>query len=133
MREVSLAAANAAAEKFFESEVLPILRANCFSCHGGEKKIQANLKLTSREAILAGGDSGAAVNNVDAVVIAGDGGDGGVVVTTGTGGNATGTWNSELYSVRLTNAPSLGATARLQHDAHRASALRQKKSARLGA
>jgi mono/diheme cytochrome c family protein len=43
---------------FFEKEVFPILRANCFSCHGGEAKVQGNFKLTSRAAILQGGESG---------------------------------------------------------------------------
>ena len=34
---------------FFEKEVLPILKANCFACHGSEKKLQGGLKLTSRD------------------------------------------------------------------------------------
>ncbi len=46
----------------FEKEVLPILKANCFACHGSEKKLQGGLKLTSREDILKGGESGPAVN-----------------------------------------------------------------------
>ena len=46
--------------KFFEKEVFPILKANCFSCHGGEPKVQGEFKLTSREAILKGGESGEA-------------------------------------------------------------------------
>ncbi len=45
---------------FFEKEVLPILKANCFACHGSEKKLQGGLKLTSREDILKGGESGPA-------------------------------------------------------------------------
>ncbi|WP_254510601.1 PSD1 and planctomycete cytochrome C domain-containing protein [Anatilimnocola floriformis] len=45
---------------FFEKEVFPILRANCFSCHGGEPKVQGDFKLTSREDILKGGESGEA-------------------------------------------------------------------------
>ena len=52
-------------EKFFEAEVLPILKAHCFNCHGGEKKIQANLNLTTREGVLKGGDSGSAVDLKD--------------------------------------------------------------------
>ena len=47
---------------FFEREVKPILRANCIACHGAEKKIQGKLKLTSRESVLAGGESGPAVS-----------------------------------------------------------------------
>lgn len=46
---------------FFTKEVLPILQAHCFSCHGADKKIRGGLRLTSREAILEGGDTGPAV------------------------------------------------------------------------
>jgi mono/diheme cytochrome c family protein len=41
--------------KAFHSTVLPILRENCFRCHGD--KDQGGLKLNSREAALKGGDS----------------------------------------------------------------------------
>src|SRR5262249_33163676 len=44
----------------FESEVVPILRASCWSCHGGEKP-QAGLDLRSLDAILRGGRSGPAI------------------------------------------------------------------------
>ena len=47
---------------FFEKEVLPILKANCFACHGSEKKLQGGLRLTSREDILKGGEGGPAVD-----------------------------------------------------------------------
>jgi hypothetical protein len=53
-----------AAEKpaqFFESEVLPILKANCFSCHGDGKKVKGGLHLSSRAALLTGGNSGPSV------------------------------------------------------------------------
>src|SRR5262249_23870677 len=46
---------------YFDKQVLPILQANCFKCHGGEAKIRGGLRLTSREDILKGGDSGPAV------------------------------------------------------------------------
>ncbi|HEV8060895.1 MAG TPA: PSD1 and planctomycete cytochrome C domain-containing protein [Gemmataceae bacterium] len=46
---------------FFDKQVLPILQANCFKCHGSEAKIKGGLRLTSREDILKGGDSGPAV------------------------------------------------------------------------
>jgi hypothetical protein len=46
---------------FFDKQVLPILKANCLKCHGGEAKIKGGLRLTSREDILKGGDSGPAV------------------------------------------------------------------------
>lgn len=48
--------------KFFETQVRPVLQAHCFSCHGGEKKIKGGLRLTSRELLLQGGDSGPAVS-----------------------------------------------------------------------
>lgn len=41
----------------FEKNVLPILEAKCFSCHGNEK-VEANLRLDSRERVLQGGESG---------------------------------------------------------------------------
>ena len=47
---------------FFEKDVLPILKANCFACHGSEKKLQGGLRLTDREEILKGGESGSAVD-----------------------------------------------------------------------
>ena len=37
---------SAADVAFFEKDVLPILKANCFACHGSEKKLQGGLKLT---------------------------------------------------------------------------------------
>lgn len=41
----------------FEQEILPILEARCFECHG-ESKQEGGLRLTSRGAALAGGKSG---------------------------------------------------------------------------
>ncbi len=49
-------------QRFFETQVRPILQAHCLPCHGGEKQVRGGLRLTSREAILQGGDSGPAVN-----------------------------------------------------------------------
>ena len=46
--------------QFFENKIRPLLADNCFECHDA-KKHKGNLLLTSREAILKGGDSGAAV------------------------------------------------------------------------
>ncbi|MFO1041136.1 MAG: DUF1553 domain-containing protein [Planctomycetaceae bacterium] len=50
---------DAADGAFFESKVRPLLVTRCLECHGSEKP-KAGLKLDSREAILAGGESGAA-------------------------------------------------------------------------
>ena len=44
--------------KFFEKDVRPILVARCFKCHGAEKKIKGGLRLTFRDGVLKGGDSG---------------------------------------------------------------------------
>jgi hypothetical protein len=47
---------------FYEKEVAPLLQAHCLNCHGGQTKIKGGLRLTSRAAVLKGGDSGPAVN-----------------------------------------------------------------------
>ncbi|QDV39097.1 PSD1 and planctomycete cytochrome C domain-containing protein [Tautonia plasticadhaerens] len=47
-------------ETFFELKVRPVLAGTCVKCHG-EAKDSGGLRLDSREAILAGGDSGPAV------------------------------------------------------------------------
>ena len=44
----------------FETEIAPILEANCLACHGSAQ-LQANLDLRSRDSILKGGNSGPAV------------------------------------------------------------------------
>ncbi len=46
--------------QFYEKQVLPILKASCFKCHTG-KKARGGLRLDSRAAILAGGESGPAI------------------------------------------------------------------------
>ena len=48
--------------EFFEREVKPILKANCISCHGAEKKAEAGLRLTTREAVLKGSDNNPVVS-----------------------------------------------------------------------
>lgn len=45
--------------EFFERQVRPLLIARCHECHGA-KKSEAHLRLTSRESILKGGESGPA-------------------------------------------------------------------------
>ncbi|MBI1785734.1 DUF1549 domain-containing protein, partial [Candidatus Sumerlaeota bacterium] len=44
----------------FSRDVRPILQSRCYSCHGPEKQ-KNGLRLDSREALLAGGDTGPAV------------------------------------------------------------------------
>lgn len=47
---------------FFERKVRPVLVERCYGCHSHEaKKVHGGLYLDSREALLKGGDSGAAV------------------------------------------------------------------------
>lgn len=55
------ASSSAESVTFFQNEVQPILKANCFACHGGDKKVKGGLRLTSREALLKGGNSGPAI------------------------------------------------------------------------
>src|SRR5438552_4423666 len=47
------------AAEFFEKEVRPLLIERCQTCHGDQKQ-KGGLKLTSRAAILQGGESGPA-------------------------------------------------------------------------
>ena len=48
--------------EFFEKDVLPILRQNCFKCHGGEPKLKGGFRLTSREGLVKGGELGPAID-----------------------------------------------------------------------
>ncbi len=53
-------AASAEQLRFFETQVRPVLAESCNGCHGSTK-VKAGLRLDSRAAILAGGDSGPSV------------------------------------------------------------------------
>jgi mono/diheme cytochrome c family protein len=48
--------------RFFETEVRPIIQAQCLTCHGGTKKVRGGLRLTNRDALLKGGDNGPAIS-----------------------------------------------------------------------
>jgi len=48
------------AEDRFEAEIRPVLVQTCFPCHGG-KKTSGGLRVDSRQALLKGGDTGAAI------------------------------------------------------------------------
>jgi len=54
-KALAAGAATSAAAKTFHGEVLPILREQCFRCHG--EKDKGGLKLNTREAALRAGDS----------------------------------------------------------------------------
>src|SRR6185312_7861844 len=43
---------------FYEKDVRPLLKQHCLKCHGAEAKIKGDLNLTTRGAILAGGENG---------------------------------------------------------------------------
>lgn len=43
---------------FFRDKVLPLLESRCFECHGDEGEVEGELRLTSRKAMLVGGESG---------------------------------------------------------------------------
>jgi hypothetical protein len=44
--------------RHFREQVWPILRDNCFRCHGGRQRLRGDLRLTTREGLLAGGERG---------------------------------------------------------------------------
>lgn len=46
--------------RFFENEIRPLLIENCIKCHGPDKQ-EGGLRLDSRDGLLAGGDSGPAI------------------------------------------------------------------------
>jgi len=58
----STSAADAGSDEFYNKNVLPILEARCFECHGPESKLKGGLFLGNRDGILAGGESGPAVD-----------------------------------------------------------------------
>lgn len=47
---------------FYKEKVLPILKANCFSCHGPESELKGELFLGNRDGLLEGGEAGPAVD-----------------------------------------------------------------------
>ena len=46
---------------YYETDVRPILKANCFHCHGEKKELEGGLDLRLKRLILKGGDSGSAI------------------------------------------------------------------------
>lgn len=48
--------------RLFEAKIRPVLVQECFMCHSAQARpLKAGLRLDGREALLAGGDSGAAI------------------------------------------------------------------------
>jgi mono/diheme cytochrome c family protein len=56
------ASEKATGEKFYTDKVHSILVKSCFQCHGSKSKVEGGLFLGSRADIVAGGESGPAVN-----------------------------------------------------------------------
>ncbi len=48
--------------EFYEKQVKPLLVASCLKCHGATDKIKGGLRLTGRQAMLEGGDTGPAAS-----------------------------------------------------------------------
>jgi hypothetical protein len=46
---------------FFESKIRPLLSERCYECHSAGKKQKGNLLLDTKEGVLKGGDTGAAI------------------------------------------------------------------------
>jgi len=51
-------------QRFFESNIRPLLAANCVKCHGAKKQ-RGGLRLDSRDGLLRGGESGPAIHPGD--------------------------------------------------------------------
>lgn len=60
MCSVPFAFANEPVDALFENQIRPVLLEKCFSCHGGNK-VSGKLRVDSRESLIAGGDTGAAI------------------------------------------------------------------------
>src|SRR5437660_803265 len=58
-REKKPAAFTAEQVRFYETQVVPVLKEHCWKCHTG-KKPRGGLRLDSRPAVLVGGDLGPA-------------------------------------------------------------------------
>ncbi len=59
---IAFARADSAGDEFFEKRVRPLFIEHCAKCHSADaEKIKGGLRLDSREAILKGGDTGAAL------------------------------------------------------------------------
>jgi hypothetical protein len=57
----------ASGAQFFESQVQPILRAHCYSCHAPRTghELESGLDLSTRESVLRGGDGGSVVDEAN--------------------------------------------------------------------
>jgi hypothetical protein len=61
LAQTAPAPSSAEAEAFYRDKVHPLLKQHCVKCHGGEK-IKGGLVLTSRQALLKGGENGSSID-----------------------------------------------------------------------
>ena len=50
---------------FYREKVHPVLKENCFKCHGGGEKLKGEFRVTSREGLVRGGELGSGLNEDD--------------------------------------------------------------------
>ncbi len=53
---------SAEALAFWQKEAKPLLQQNCWKCHGAKERIKGDLRLTTRDGVLNGGEIGPSVN-----------------------------------------------------------------------
>jgi|GEM_PF-1356537 len=51
-----------AGRAYYADKVFPILKENCFKCHGGGDELKGDFRVTSREGLTHGGHYGSAYN-----------------------------------------------------------------------
>lgn len=56
---------DAVGSSYYRETVYPVLKENCFKCHGGESELKGDFRLTSRDGMLHGGHYGSAYNADD--------------------------------------------------------------------
>ncbi len=60
--EIKAQAISSADAKFFEAKIRPVLVKHCYECHSAQSgKTKGGLKVDSRDALLAGGETGPAI------------------------------------------------------------------------
>jgi hypothetical protein len=62
---LAVAEDDAVSRAYFKETVYPLLKENCFKCHGGESELKGDFRLTSREGLLHGGHNGSAYSADD--------------------------------------------------------------------
>jgi len=63
---IAAAVADSSGQDFFEKKIRPVLTAECYRCHSNQaSKLKGGLSLDSREGMLTGGDTGAAITPGD--------------------------------------------------------------------